>query len=138
MKTKTSPAGNSDPAAERDPYRDPYPDLSAAEGSRRALAKAYRNWKPIEIEWKPNDFDRSMLLARLKWNLMNECPATIERMRSEGIPITVGYLGGALELAVGRTKPLSAIVPWNVPDPVLVRMIKQVADEWFNAVKGSR
>jgi hypothetical protein len=116
-------------------------EAAAASRARaaRALANSYRDWGPISIAWKqPNDFDRAMLLARLKGNLMDECPTLIEKMRREGISITQANLGSELMMMVGSARPRSRFVPWNVPDAAVTKMIDVVVAEWFVASKGSR
>jgi len=71
-----------------------------------------------------NDFDRRMILARLRWNLTNEARRIIGA-RAE--PISRDGLRDELILAVGRAVPRSKIVPWHVSDRVVLQVIERVA-----------
>jgi hypothetical protein len=105
---------------------------ASAAAAARQLASSYRGWRPIEIHFKQrSDFDRRMCLARLRWNLMNECPATIERMRGEGVTITGATLEAALLLLVADVRPRSRIVPWDLNDETVIAMIAKVAADWM-------
>jgi hypothetical protein len=73
------------------------------------------------------EFDQKLLLARLRFNLMNLSAKVVRQLEADGIPITTDSvaLGMAREVAV--THPRSLMVPWRLSETVVDRVIARVA-----------
>lgn len=78
------------------------------------------------------DFDRKMLLARLRWNLLCRCPIAANQLRREGIDVRPDGLSDQLLFRVANARPRSAIVPWHVPDDAVLAMIPLVVREFLS------
>jgi hypothetical protein len=77
-----------------------------------------------------SDFDRRMILARLRWNLLQEAHRVAEKLRCGGAPVTRVTIRDELVFAVVRAQPRSMIVPWNLTDAVVEKMIEMLAGQW--------
>jgi hypothetical protein len=75
------------------------------------------------------DFERQMLLARLRGNLMNEAIHAVEAHRRDGVEPNFENLVTALTFAVAKANPRSSIVPWHLPDQIVLKMIHVVAGD---------
>jgi hypothetical protein len=72
-------------------------------------------------------FERRMIIARTRWNLLNEARRLASQMRREGMAITSQKLASALILAISSAKPRSALVSWFLDDGVVEQIVTIVA-----------
>jgi len=70
-----------------------------------------------------------MLLARLRGNLEDAARTVEARLYRDGVEVNAESLSAALILHLARVQPRSAIVPWHLPDKVVLKMIAVVAAE---------
>lgn len=82
------------------------------------------------------DFERRMLLARLRSNLMDECPAAVEELRRGNLKISVENVETQLLFCVAHVRPCSALVPWHLPDSIVDKMIHFVARDFLREPSG--
>jgi hypothetical protein len=76
------------------------------------------------------DFDRKMILARLRWNLETLAQRIAAELRADGFNLTGTNIADGLVFAVVKAKPRSAIVPWHLEDAVVEQAIRRVASQW--------
>jgi len=76
------------------------------------------------------DFDRRMILARLRWNLLQEAHRVAQKLRRGGAAVTPENIRDELVFAAGRAQPRSMIVPWNLTDVVVEKTIEMLAGQW--------
>jgi hypothetical protein len=74
------------------------------------------------------EFHRAMCIARTRWLLEAEARRLIAQLRREGEPIRREILANRLILAVLDARPQSRLVAWNLPDAVVEKIVKRVAE----------
>jgi hypothetical protein len=77
------------------------------------------------------EFERQMVLARFRWNLLQAAHECAEQLRRDGLGITTENLQGKLTLAVANVRPRSALIPWFVENAAAVRMIDVVVSDFL-------
>jgi hypothetical protein len=96
------------------------------------IAHARRDAGPRGKGIDPNSpsriLERRILLARLRWNLMSASRSLIRDLRRDGIEVHARNVESALILHVASTRPRSAIVPWHMPDEIVLKVIRIVAE----------
>lgn len=75
------------------------------------------------------EFYKRMLLARLRWLLINEAAVIASRLQRDGITLTTESLAITLMQAVGSARPRSLLVPWHLDDATVERMVRVVSDD---------
>src|SRR5437899_936492 len=75
------------------------------------------------------EFERKFLLARLRFNLETLALELVSELLSDGVTTTLDNLASALLLRVGRTVPRSKVVPWDLGEIIVQRVIQRVAVE---------
>jgi hypothetical protein len=83
------------------------------------------------------EFDKQMLLARLRWLLTNEARWVVQRLRRDGISPTAESIASGLLIAVGTARPRSRLVPWHLHDATVEKMIAIVANELAATLKAA-
>jgi hypothetical protein len=74
-------------------------------------------------------FDELLLLARLRGNLTDLAREVVLEFRNRGIDSKAQTVGDGMLLWVVNSHPRSAIVPWHLPDSVVERVARIVANE---------
>jgi hypothetical protein len=84
----------------------------------------------VAVSFENNrDFDRCMLLARLRWNLGRAALRCEARLRREGVPVTAGALALAMAAEVSTARSRSSIVPWRLDGNIIDAAIERTAGE---------
>ena len=82
---------------------------SAGEVSATEVSECGVEEKDCE-HWR--QFDRHMIVARVRWLLQQEARAILLQQGN----LTAGGLRDQLVFSVGRARPRSRLVAWNLPD----------------------
>jgi hypothetical protein len=73
------------------------------------------------------DFERQTLIARLRWNLERPALQIAGELRRDGLSVSAVNIETKLVANIANAKPRSAIVPWHLPDSVVLAITRLVA-----------
>jgi hypothetical protein len=76
-------------------------------------------------------FERKMLLARLRYNLLRVCEHLALDSEHTCTSLNRSSFAGDVMVYVGRAFPRSNIVPWNLSDAVVIAVIEKVVREFL-------
>jgi len=76
---------------------------------------------------RDRDLERQMLIARLLWNLETLAPRVAGELRRDSLSLSAMNIETRLIGHISNAKPRSVIVPWHLPESVVLATTRVVA-----------